>query len=78
MSRTAPQRTSDEEVLLSPLRSPPRAGGGAGPAQFAKAEDAIKYRQSALTVMSNHMGRLAAMAKGERPFDAASRSTRRG
>ncbi len=40
-------------------------------AQFAKPEDAIKYRQSALTVMSNHMGRLAAMAKGERPFDAA-------
>jgi len=40
-------------------------------AQFAKAEDAIEYRQSALTVMGNHMGRLAAMAKGERPFDAA-------
>ncbi|RPH66556.1 MAG: cytochrome c [Burkholderiales bacterium] len=38
-------------------------------AQFAKAEDAINYRQSAFTVMSNHMGRLAAMAKGERPFD---------
>lgn len=38
-------------------------------AQFAKAEDAIKYRQSAFTMMSNHMGRLAAMAKGERPFD---------
>lgn len=41
-------------------------------AQFAKAEDAVKYRQSALTLMSNHMGRLAAMAKGDRPFDAAS------
>lgn len=40
-------------------------------AQFAKAEDAVKYRQSAFTVMGNHMGRLAAMAKGERPFDAA-------
>ncbi len=40
-------------------------------AQFAKPEDAIKYRQSAFTVMGNHMGRLAAMAKGERPFDAA-------
>lgn len=40
-------------------------------AQFAKAEDAVKYRQSALTVMSNHMGRLAAMAKGAKPFDAA-------
>lgn len=40
-------------------------------AQFAKAEDAVKYRQSAFTVMSNHMGRLAAMARGDRPFDAA-------
>lgn len=40
-------------------------------AQFQKPEDAVKYRQSAFTVMSNHMGRLAAMAKGERPFDAA-------
>lgn len=40
-------------------------------AQFPKAEDAIKYRQSALTLMGNHMGRLSAMAKGERPFDAA-------
>lgn len=40
-------------------------------AQFKKAEDAIEYRQSAFTVMNNHMGRLAAMAKGERPFDAA-------
>lgn len=41
-------------------------------AQFAKAEDAIDYRQSAFTVMANHMGRLSAMAKGEKPFDAAS------
>jgi cytochrome c556 len=40
-------------------------------AQFAKTEDAIKYRQAAFTVMANHMGRLAAMAKDERPFDAA-------
>lgn len=40
-------------------------------AQFAKAEDAVKYRQSSFTLMSNHMGRLAAMAKGEQPFDAA-------
>lgn len=40
-------------------------------AQFAKPEGAIKYRQSAFTVMGNHMGRLAAMARGDRPFDAA-------
>ncbi|HSV59242.1 MAG TPA: cytochrome c [Variovorax sp.] len=39
-------------------------------AQFQKPEDAIKYRQSALTVMANHFGRVAAMAQGKAPFDA--------
>jgi cytochrome c556 len=40
-------------------------------AQFAKPEDAIKYRQSVLTVMGNHFGRVAAMAQEKVPFDAA-------
>ena len=40
-------------------------------AQFAKPEDAIKYRQSALFVMSQHFGRLGAMANGRVPYDAA-------
>lgn len=39
-------------------------------AQFAKSEDAIKYRQNALFVMSQHFGRLGAMANGRAPFDA--------
>ncbi len=39
-------------------------------AQFAKPEDAVKYRQSALTVMAKHFGRLGAMANGKAPFDA--------
>lgn len=39
-------------------------------AQFAKPEDAIKYRKSALTVMAAHFGRVAAMANGRMPFDA--------
>ena len=39
-------------------------------AQFAKSEDAIKYRQNALFVMSQHFGRLGAMANGKAPFDA--------
>jgi cytochrome c556 len=45
----------------------------AGPvhAQFQKPEDAIKYRQSALSVMGTHFGRLGAMANGRIPFDAA-------
>ena len=40
-------------------------------AQFAKPEDAIKYRKSALTVMAAHFGRVGAMANGRMPFDAA-------
>jgi cytochrome c556 len=39
-------------------------------AQFAKAEDAIKYRQSVMTVIAAHFGRLGAMANGKAPFDA--------
>lgn len=40
-------------------------------AQFAKTEDAIKYRQSAMFVQSQHIGRIAAMASGRVPFDQA-------
>lgn len=39
-------------------------------AQFQKPEDAVKYRQSALSVMANHFGRIGAMVKGTVPFDA--------
>ncbi|HEY8706751.1 MAG TPA: cytochrome c [Burkholderiaceae bacterium] len=39
-------------------------------AQFAKPEDAIKYRQAAFTVMGRHFGIVAAMADGKIPFDA--------
>ncbi|GBU15762.1 cytochrome c [Polaromonas sp.] len=39
-------------------------------AQFAKAEDAIKYRQSSFTVMGTHFGRLGAMVQGKVPYDA--------
>jgi cytochrome c556 len=39
-------------------------------AQFAKPEDAIKYRKSAFTVMATHFGRVGAMVQGKAPFDA--------
>lgn len=38
-------------------------------AQFAKSEDAIKYRKNALFVMQQNFGRVAAMAGGKAPFD---------
>lgn len=39
-------------------------------AQFAKPEDAIKYRRAGMTMMAAHFGRVAAMANGRVPFDA--------
>lgn len=39
-------------------------------AQFAKPEDAIKYRKAAMTMQGTHFGRVAAMAAGRVPFDA--------
>ncbi|MCD0502256.1 c-type cytochrome [Bordetella petrii] len=40
-------------------------------AQFAKPADAIKYRQSALTLMASHFGRMQPVVKGQAPYDAA-------
>ena len=39
-------------------------------AQFAKPEDAVKYRKSVMFVMAQNFGRVAAMANGRVPFDA--------
>jgi len=39
-------------------------------AQFQKPQDAVKYRQSAFSVMGTHFGRVGAMATGKVPFDA--------
>jgi cytochrome c556 len=39
-------------------------------AQFQKPEDAIKYRQSAMTLQGNHLARVFAMVNGRVPFDA--------
>ena len=39
-------------------------------AQFAKPEDAIKYRQSVFSVQGTHFGRIGAMVNGRIPFDA--------
>ncbi|RPH41369.1 MAG: cytochrome c [Burkholderiales bacterium] len=48
-------------AALSPL---------AAQAQFAKPEDAIKYRQSSFSVLGAHFGRIGAMVNGRIPYDA--------
>ena len=38
-------------------------------AQFAKPEDAIKYRKAGMTILAAHFGRVAGMANGKIAFD---------
>lgn len=45
------------------------AAASADTLKFGKAEDAIKYRQSALYVTSQHFGALGAMANGRAEFN---------
>lgn len=52
-------------ALLSPLWMTTAS------AQFAKPEDAIKYRQSALVVLASQFGRMQPTIKGQVPYDAA-------
>lgn len=40
-------------------------------AQFAKPEDAVKYRKAGMTMIAAHFGRIGAMANGRAPYDAA-------
>ncbi len=37
-------------------------------AQFAKTEDAIRYRQSVMSVIGTHFSRMGAVVKGEAPY----------
>jgi len=39
-------------------------------AQFARAEDAVKYRQGAWYVLAQHFARIGAMVNGRAPYDA--------
>lgn len=40
-------------------------------AQFAKPEDAIKYRQSQMRLIVHHFGSMGAVVNGKAPYDAA-------
>lgn len=42
---------------------------GAAQAQFARTDDAIKYRQAAMFLIGQHMGRMAAVVKGKQPYN---------
>jgi cytochrome c556 len=58
-----------KHVILAAIAPALVAGTGIAYAQFKKPEDAIKYRQSAFTVMANSFGKIGAVVKGEAPFN---------
>jgi cytochrome c556 len=64
MKRLFPSKLLTAAALVGMATALPAA------AQFAKPEDAIKYRQSVMFVQGQHLGRVAAMANGRVPFDA--------
>jgi cytochrome c556 len=59
-----------KKIILSLIAVSGAALSFSAAAQFAKPEDAVKYRQAAFKVTSAHFGRLGAMAQGKAPFDA--------
>ena len=42
---------------------------GTAYAQFARTDDAIKYRQAVMFLIGQHMGRMAAVVKGKQPHN---------
>jgi cytochrome c556 len=58
-----------KHLILAAIAPTLVAGTGLAYAQFKKPEDAIKYRQSAFTVMANSFGKIGAVVKGEAPFN---------
>ena len=59
-----------KKIILTLIAISATAMSFSASAQFAKPEDAVKYRKAALSVMAEHNKRLAQMAQGKAPFDA--------
>ena len=58
-----------QKIILASTATVLAISAGLAIAQFQKPEDAIKYRQSALTVMGNSFGKISAVVKGEAPYN---------
>ncbi len=59
-----------KKIILSSIALCAAAMSFSAAAQFAKPEDAVKYRKAAFSVTAAHFGRMGAMAQGKAPFDA--------
>ncbi|QWE20226.1 cytochrome c [Polynucleobacter sp. AP-Kolm-20A-A1] len=58
-----------QKLILASTAAVLAIGTGSVFAQFKNSEDAIKYRQSAFTVMANSFGKIGAVVKGEAPYN---------
>ena len=58
-----------QKLILASTATVLAIGAGSVFAQFKNSEDAIKYRQSAFTVMANSFGKIGAVVKGEAPYN---------
>lgn len=58
-----------QKIVLVSTAAVLAMGAGTAFAQFQKPEDAIKYRQSVFTVMSNSFAKIGAVVKGEAPYN---------
>ena len=58
-----------QKLILASTATVLAIGTGLAFAQFKNSEDAIKYRQSAFTVMANSFGKIGAVVKGEAPYN---------
>ena len=59
-----------KKIILSLIAISAASVSFSAAAQFAKPEDAVKYRKAAFSVTAAHFGRMGAMASGKAPFDA--------
>jgi len=58
-----------QKIILAGTATILAISAGVAFAQFQKPEDAIKYRQSAFTVMANSFGKIGAFVKGDTPYN---------
>ncbi len=58
-----------QKIILAGTATALTISAGLAFAQFQKPEDAIKYRQSAFTVLGNSFGKIGAVVKGEAPYN---------
>ena len=57
------------KIILASTATVLAISAGLAVAQCQKSEDAIKYRQSAFTVMGNSFGKISAVVKGDVPYN---------